>query len=186
MRVWFLSCLLLSLPALAVADAIDFGHDKTRARAEQAMQEVQRLSSDIQQLKQRVISLNKDLQTTEEALLFPTNSQFTVFVSQTGGAFFTLESVRLVINDRTVASHLYSARQREALQRGGVQKLFMTNLAEGKHQVTAFFTGIGPNGRATKRAAELTLEKGKASQFIELAIADNSARQEPVFSVRPW
>ena len=62
----------------------------------------------------------------------------------------------------------------------------MTNLAEGKHQVTAFFTGIGPNGRATKRAAELTLEKGKASQFIELAITDNSARQEPVFSVRPW
>ena len=87
MRVWLLSLFLLSLPAQAADNAIDFGHDKTRARAEQAMQEVQRLSSDIQQLKQRVISLNKDLQATEEALLFPTNSQFTVFVSQTGGAF---------------------------------------------------------------------------------------------------
>ncbi len=186
MRWWLLMGLICSLPLQASDASIDFGHEKTRERAEKAMQEVQRLSGDIQQLKQRVITLNKDLQVMEEALLFPTNSQFSVFVSVEGGAFFTLESIRLVINDRQVASHLYSARQREALQRGGVQKLFMTNLSEGKHQITAFFTGVGPNGRATKRAAELTLDKGKASQFIELTIADNSARQEAVFNIRQW
>jgi len=181
----FLS-LFIVMPLMAADANIDFGHKNSAEQAKKAMSEVQRLSADIQALKGRVITLNKDLRVVEEALLFPSNTQFSVFVSVEGGQFFTLESVRLKIDDKMVSSHLYSARQREALQRGGVQKLFVTNLSEGRHQVTAFFTGIGPNGRPYKRAADLTLEKGKASQFLELAVMDDSARQEPVFTVNQW
>lgn len=166
--------------------AIDFGHEKSREKSERAMGEVQRLSGDIQALKKRVVLLNKDLRVMEEALLFPTNTQFSVFVSVEGGEFFTLESVKLKIDDKMVSTHLYSAKQREALVRGGVQKLFITNLSEGKHQVTAFFTGIGPNGRPYKRAADISLDKGKASQYLELTVTDDSARQEPVFAINQW
>lgn len=186
MRFWIFLLFALSLPVHAADATIDFGQQKSEQKAQKAMNEVQRLSSDIQALKGRVIGLNKDLRVMEEALLFPTNTQFSVFVSTEGGQFFTLESVKLKIDDKLVSSHLYSARQREALARGGVQKLFMTNLSEGKHDVTAFFTGIGPNGRPYKRAAELTLEKGKASQYLELAIRDDSARQEPLFEINQW
>jgi len=181
----FISC-FASAPLLAADANIDFGQQKSEEKANKAMSEVQRLSGNIQALKNRVITLNKDLRVMEEALLFPTNTQFSVFVAVEGGQFFTLESVKLKIDDKMVSTHLYSAKQREALNRGGVQKLFMTNLSEGKHEVTAFFTGIGPNGRAYKRAAELTLEKGKASQYLELAITDDRARQEPVFSINQW
>lgn len=172
--------------AYADNNAIDFGHEKSKQNADKAMGEVQRLSGDIQALKKRVIVLNKDLRVMEEALLFPTNTQFSVFVSVEGGQFFTLEGIKLKIDDKMVSSHLYSAKQRDALVRGGVQKLFITNLSEGKHQITAFFTGIGPNGRAYKRAADLVLDKGKASQYLELSVTDDSARQEPVFAVNQW
>lgn len=190
MRFWallsFFISFSVSVPLLAADASIDFGQQKSEEKAHKAMSEVQRLSGNIQALKNRVITLNKDLRVMEEALLFPTNTQFSVFVAVEGGQFFTLESVKLKIDDKMVSTHLYSAKQREALNRGGVQKLFMTNLSEGKHEVTAFFTGIGPNGRAYKRAAELTLEKGKASQYLELAITDDSARQEPVFTINQW
>lgn len=182
----FLSCCLLASIAVAENAAIDFGHGKSKQNSEKAMGEVQRLSGDIQALKKRVIVLNKDLRVMEEALLFPTNTQFSVFVSVEGGAFFTLESVKLKIDDKLVSSHLYSAKQREALVRGGVQKLFITNLSEGKHQITAFFTGIGPNGRAYKRAADVSLDKGKTSQYLELSVVDDAARQEPVFAINQW
>jgi hypothetical protein len=185
-RFLFLLTLMISLSATAADAALDFGQKNSAQKAREAMNEVQRLSKDIQALKGRVIDLNKDLRVMEEALLFPSNTQFSVFVSVEGGQFFTLESVKLKIDDKLVSSHLYSAKQRSALERGGVQKLFVTNLSEGKHEVTAFFTGIGPNGRPYKRATELTLEKGKGSQFLEVAIADDSARQEPVFAIKQW
>ncbi|MDK2779175.1 MAG: AraC family transcriptional regulator [Pseudomonadota bacterium] len=186
MRFLLLLSFLFSFPLLAADSSIDFGQKNSAEKAREAMNEVQRLSADIQSLKGRVIDLNKDLRVMEEALLFPSNTQFSVFVSVEGGQFFTLESVKLKIDDKLVSSHLYSARQRDALQRGGVQKLFVTNLSEGRHQITAFFTGIGPNGRPYKRATELTLEKGKGSQFLELAVGDDSGRQEPVFSINQW
>jgi hypothetical protein len=192
MLIRFCSLLLALVVAVnttssyAENNAIDFGHEKSKQNADKAMGEVQRLSGDIQALKKRVIVLNKDLRVMEEALLFPTNTQFSVFVSVEGGQFFTLESIKLKIDDKMVSSHLYSAKQRDALTRGGVQKLFITNLSEGKHQITAFFTGVGPNGRAYKRAADLVLDKGQASQYLELSVTDDSARQEPVFAVNQW
>ncbi len=186
MRFVLLVSLLVSMTATAADANLDFGQKNSAQKAREAMNEVQRLSGDIQNLKGRVIDLNKDLRVMEEALLFPSNTQFSVFVSVEGGAFFTLESVKLKIDDKLVSSHLYSAKQRSALERGGVQKLFVTNLSEGKHEVTAFFTGIGPNGRPYKRATELTLEKGKGSQFLEVAISDDSGRQEPVFAIKQW
>jgi len=185
-RIVFLLSLLISMTVTAADANLDFGQKNSAEKSREAMNEVQRLSTDIQALKGRVITLNKDLRVMEEALLFPSNTQFSVFVSIEGGQFFTLESVKLKIDDKLVSSHLYSDKQRNALVRGGVQKLFVTNLSEGKHEITAFFTGIGPNGRPYKRATELTLEKGKGSQFLEVAITDDSARQEPAFAIKQW
>jgi hypothetical protein len=122
----------------------------------------------------------------EEELLFPTSTQATVFVSLDIGKFFTLESVKLKLDDRQVATHLYSEKQRQSLARGGVQRLHMTNLNQGKHTLSAFFTGLGPNGRPYKRASELTFTKGKGSQYIELIIIDDLDKQEPNFVIKQW
>ena len=102
------------------------------------------------------------------------------------GEFFTLESIKIKLDGSIIASHLYSDKQRQALARGGVQRLHMTNLNNGLHTLSAFFTGLGPNGRPYKRATELQFTKGKGSQYIELAIVDDYAKQEPVFTIKQW
>lgn len=122
----------------------------------------------------------------EETLLFPSSTRFSVFVSVSSGRFFTLESVKLKLDGKLVSSHVYSDRQREALGRGGVQKLLVTNLNEGKHRATAFFTGVGPNGRDYKRAIDLDFEKGEGSGYMELVVTDNGSIQEPVFRIKQW
>ena len=76
--------------------------------------------------------------------------------------------------------------KREAMMRGGIQKLYITNLNEGKHTATAFFTGIGPNGRPYKRAKNLVFEKGPGAEYLEIAIGDEGASQEPVFRMKQW
>lgn len=150
------------------------------------MAELRAIAGNIQTLKSDVITLNKDLRKMEEKLLFPSNTRYTVFLSLTTGQFFKLESVKLKIDGKLVASHLYSHKQRASLSRGGVHKLYVTNLNEGIHVITAFFTGIGNDGRPYKRAANLEFEKNIGSEFLELAIVDNGATQEPEFTLKRW
>lgn len=172
--------------AHAEDQAIDFGLQKNQQDAQQALDTVKSLSKEIQTLKSTVVDLNKDLQLMEEQLLFPSSTRVTVFLSLDIGQFFKLESVKLKLDGKQVATHLYSDKQRQSLSRGGVQSLYLTNLNVGKHNVSAFFTGVGPNGRPYKRVAELDFVKNKGSQYLELAIVDDIKKQAPVFEIRQW
>ena len=176
----------LSLGVSASDQSIDFAAKAKKESAKQALATVTQLSKEIQQLKANVVDLNKDLRLMEEELLFPSSTQASVFVSVDSGEFFTLESIKIKLDGNIIASHLYSDKQRQALARGGIQRLHMTNLNNGLHTLSAFFTGLGPNGRPYKRATELQFSKGKGSQYIELAIVDDYAKQEPVFTIKQW
>lgn len=167
-------------------ESVSVAVQKAEQSNQEALAAVRKISSEIQQLKQGVISLNKDLRLMEESVMFPSSTQFTVFVTLDIGKYFSLEGLKLKIDGKMVTSHIYSEKQRNALARGGVQKLYMTNLNEGKHTVTAFFAGVGPNGRAYKRATNIELEKGKSSQYIDLAVIDDQSRKEPIFKIRQW
>lgn len=151
-----------------------------------AREEISRVSKDIQHLKQQVIDLNKDLRLMEEKLLFPSSTKYSVFVSLSSGQFFDLESIKLKLDGKLVATHVYSEKQRAALLRGGIHKFYITNLNEGAHTATLFFTGIGPSGRAYKRASTIDFKKGPAGEYLEVAISDDSVTQEPVFGIKQW
>lgn len=169
-----------------VDKSIQFGAEAEKRSADKALNAVQKISKNIQALKTDVIDLNKDLRLMEEQLLFPSSTKFSVFVSLDTGQFFTLESIKLKIDGKLVVTHLYSDLQRQAMARGGIQKLYVTNLNEGKHSFTAFFTGLGPNGRPYKRAKDIEFEKGPGSGFVELAIIDDGSIQESTFEIKLW
>ncbi len=182
----FLSIFFIALSASANDQNIDFSEQEKQQSAKRALDSVKTLSKEIQGLKKSVVDLNKDLQLMEEELLFPSSTQLSLFVSLDIGQYFTLESVKVKLDGKKVVTHLYSERQRQALARGGVQRLYLTNLNLGKHTIVAFFTGIGPNGRPYKRATELEFQKKQGSQYLELAIIDDSAKQEAKFTIKQW
>jgi hypothetical protein len=153
---------------------------------EEAAQELRRLSRELQALKTEVIEINHELRLLEEQLLFPSSTKYTVFVSLSSGQFFELESVKLQINGRVVATHVYSDRQRRALLRGGTHRLYVTNLAPGTHTATAFFTGVGSGGRPYRRATTIDFKKGDNSGYLEIAVGDDQRQQEPVFAIKQW
>lgn len=144
------------------------------------------LESDIESLKKQVLSLNRDLFILEEDLLFPANTQFSVFLSFNASGLFKLDSVQLRVNDKKIAGHLYTRRELAALQRGGVQRLFMGNLPSGEHELVAIFTGTGPNGRDYRRGESIVFEKTSDPQFVEFTISGDTGKEQPVFEARVW
>ena len=156
------------------------------AVAADATAQQQALDNRIQDLKKEVLQLNRDLFLLEEDLLFPSNTQFSVFVSLDAGTLFGLDSIQLKINDKLVASHLYTERELAALQRGGIQRLYIGNLASGKHELIAIFTGQGPSKRDYRRGTTIEFEKTMDPQFVELKIVDDPTKEQPDFSVKVW
>jgi len=144
------------------------------------------LDAEIEALKKEVLSLNRDLFILEEDLLFPSNTQFSVFLSMDSGALFGLDSVQLKINDKNIANHLYTERELAALKRGGVQRLYIGNLPSGEHEIVAIFTGVGPSGRDYRRGESVVIEKTTEPQFVEFMIADDTGKEQPQFDVRVW
>jgi hypothetical protein len=144
------------------------------------------LETRVQQLKADLIQLNRDLLILEEELLFPASTQVAVFVSMDVGRLFELESVKIKLDDKLVAQHLYSPLEVQALHRGGVQRLVLANLKSGEHRIDAFFTGRGPHERDYKRGATVKFEKGSEPRYIELRIRELQAKLQPEFEVKVW
>ena len=146
----------------------------------------QALDNQIQDLKQEVLQLNRELFALEEELLFPANTQVSVFLSMDVGGTFALDSVQLKIDNKIVTNYLYTEREVNALVRGGVQRLYMGNLKAGKHEVIALFVGKGPEGRDYRRGTNLVIDKGVGPAFLELKITDKTGNQQPEFTVKEW
>ena len=144
------------------------------------------LDAEIEALKKEVLALNRDLFILEEDLLFPPNTQFSIFLSMDAGALFSLDSVQIKINDKNIANHLYTERELTALKRGGVQRLYIGNLPSGEHEIVAIFTGVGPKGRDYRRGESAVIEKTTEPQFVEFMIADDTGKEQPQFDVRVW
>jgi hypothetical protein len=139
------------------------------------------LGGQMEDIKRGLVELKRDLAVLEEDLLYPASSQVAVFLSMDVGEFFALDSVTLKLNGKDVTHYLYTDKQADALFRGGVQRLYVGNVKQGQNQLTAFFTGRGPEGRDYRRATTVTFEKSFEPSYVELKISDSTAKYQPEF-----
>lgn len=144
------------------------------------------LSQEVEQLKKSALELNRDLLILEEELLFPSSTQLALFLSVDVGHYFRLDSVKIKVDDELVASHLYTDRQNHALIKGGIQRLYLGNVKSGKHEITAIFTGLGPDNREYTRGATMLFEKDEDPKMIEVRVRDSEANMQPKFDFKEW
>ena len=107
---------LLQHPALAVSVLILAQSAVVAAETQPAS-----LDAEVQDLKNAVLDLNRELFMLEEELLYPANTQVAVFLSMDVGEFFALDSVEIMLDEKDVTNYLYTEREVDALLRGGVQ-----------------------------------------------------------------
>jgi hypothetical protein len=156
------------------------------ASADTSSGDFKTLDQEVQGVKKDVIDLNKDLFVLEEELLFPANTQVAVYVSLDVGTFFALDSVTVKIDNKEVKNYLYTAREADALLKGGVQQIYLGNLKVGKHELVAFFTGKGPVERDYRRGATINFDKGVGAKYLELKITDKVVKHQPEFQIKDW
>ncbi|MFU8815524.1 MAG: hypothetical protein ACNA7W_09270 [Pseudomonadales bacterium] len=155
--------LVLGLFAFASAG---FGQAAEATRAQ-----IKGLDEQVQEIKSDVLSIAAELSSLEEKLLYPSNTQFAVFVAIDEGEKFRLDAVQIEVNGRPVAHHIYSFKELDALQRGGVQRIYTGNVTTGSHELLVSVIGKLNNGQDYSRSERFSFDKGIDPHFVGITLA---------------
>ncbi len=173
--------ILLGSSSLYAAEPIDANKSKVKPKAIDPA-----LLKEAEQLKKQLIQLNSELYQFEEDLLYPANTQLGVFLSMSSESSFILDSIEIRLDDKLVTSYLYKQNEISALKKGGVQRLFLGSLSDGRHKLTARFNGQGANNRYFRRKKALPFTKDQNAKFIQLVVTESKTTREPLFKVKQW
>lgn len=140
------------------------------ANAEEINKEqVKGLDEQVQDIKKDVLSISADLNLLEEKLLFPSNTQISIFVSLADGISFEPDAIKLKLDGENVADHIYSFKEVDALKRGGVQRVYTGNVRTGDHNMQV--SVIGKSGGSEKSdIASHSVIKGVGPGFVEIKL----------------
>ncbi len=133
------------------------------------------LDEQVQEIKSDVLGIAAELTTLEERLLYPSNTQVAVFVSLAEGEDFRLDAVQLSINGDPVAHHIYSFKELEALQKGGVQRIYTGNIPTGRHEINVVVAGKLSSGEDISETATFSFDKQVEPKMIGVELADLNA-----------
>jgi len=132
------------------------------------------LDEQIQEIKSDVLSIAVELNQIEEKLLYPSNTQVAVFVSLVSGETFRLDSVEIQLDGKPVAHHLYTFKELEALQNGGVQRIYTGNIRSGDHDLQVSVIGKSSGGADFRKTERFKVNKDVGPKIVEISMAAQS------------
>jgi len=130
------------------------------------------LDEQVQEIKSDVLAIAAELNQLEERLLFPSNTQVALFVSVPKGEKFRLDSVRIQLDGKPVAHHIYTFKELEALQKGGVQRIYTGNVRSGDHDLQVEVTGKSGGSNFTLQE-KYTVAKKVGPKIVEISLTDD-------------
>ena len=132
---------------------------------------MQSLDNQVQVIKSDVLNIAAELSRLEEKLLYPSNTQVSVFVSLAEGEDFRLDWVRIGIDGDPVAHHIYTFKELEALQKGGVQRIFTGNVPTGDHRLEVTIAGVRPGGSAFDGTRSFSFRKEVEPKLVGITLS---------------
>jgi hypothetical protein len=148
--------------------------ERKAADATPDQRQMRDLDEQVQQTKSDVLSIAAELNQLEEKLLYPSGTQVAIFVALAKGDELRLDAVRLQIDGQLVAHYIYSAKELEALRKGGVQRIYVGNVGTGDHQLNVLVDGKLKGGTDFNRTEHFTFHKEVKPKMVELTVAAGS------------
>jgi hypothetical protein len=129
------------------------------------------LDGQVQEIKSDVLSIASELNNLEERLLYPSNTQVALFVAIEDDEDFRLDAVKIEIDGELATHHIYSYKELEALQKGGVQRIYTGNVPTGDHQLSVTMIGMLKNGTEFNKTDQFSFAKGVEPKALGIMLA---------------
>ena len=143
-------------------------------------QQMRGLDEEVQQIKSDVLGIAAELNQLEEKLLYPSGTQVAIFIALAKGDQMRLDAVRLQIDGKLVAHSIYSFKELEALRKGGVQRIYVGNVATGDHKLEVLVDGKLEGGADFTRTERFTFRKEAKPKLVGLTLAAPGSSNTPI------
>ena len=143
-------------------------------------QQMRGLDEQIQDIKSDSLRMAAELSQLEEKLLYPSGTQVAIFVELAKGDAMRLDAVRLQIDGQLVAHYIYSAKELQALRKGGVQRIYVGNVATGDHKLEVVVDGKLEGGADFSRTGQFTFRKEFKPRLVGLTLAGPRSANTPI------
>jgi len=147
---------------------------------EVSKEQIKGLDEQIQEIKGDVLGIAAELKQLEEKLLYPSGTQFAVFLSLADGEKFRLDSVDLELGGKPVAHYLYSFKELEALRDGGVQLIYTGNIKIGEHEMQVTLIGKSVGGSDYRKTSSFKVVKDVGPKIVEISLAGPESSEQPI------
>lgn len=134
-------------------------------------EDLRSLDGQVQEIKSDVLSIASELSNLEERLLYPSNTQIALFVSVAREETFRLDAVQVQIDGELATHHIYSFKELEALQKGGVQRIYTGNIATGDHELNVTMIGQTKSGKDVNESNSFMFRKGVEPKTLGITLA---------------
>ena len=142
--------------------------------------EMRGLDEQIQEIKSDSLRMSAELSQLEEKLLYPSGTQVAIFVELAKGDTMRLDAVRLQIDGQLVAHYIYSAKELQALRKGGVQRIYVGNVATGDHKLDVLVDGKLEGGADFNRTGQFTFRKEAKPKMVGLTLSGSQSGNAPI------
>jgi hypothetical protein len=143
-------------------------------------QQMRGLDEQIQEIKSDSLRISAELSQLEEKLLYPSGTQVAIFVELAKGDTMRLDAVRLQIDGQLVAHYIYSAKELQALRKGGVQRVYVGNVATGDHKLDVLVDGKLEGGADFSRTGQFTFRKEVKPKMVGLTLSGSQSGNTPI------
>lgn len=141
------------------------------------------LDEQVQEIKTDVLSIAAELNQLQEKLLYPSDTQIAIFVSVAKDDKFRLDAVDIGVDGSSVAHHLYTYKELEALQKGGVQRIYVGNVRTGEHAVQVTVLGKTEGGSDFQQSESFTVTKNVGPKLVGLVLAGSGSKN---ITLKDW
>ena len=162
--------LIVVFAALSVLGSVAAGADDSYR------EQMKGLDEQVQEVKSDVLGIAAELKRLEERLLYPSNTHLAVFIELVERDTLRLDAVRIQIDGKQVAHAIYSFKELEALQRGGVQRIYTGNVSTGAHQIEVTIGGKLDSGKEYTRTERFEFTKGIEPKLLGVTLGASELR----------
>lgn len=133
------------------------------------------LDEQVQSVKREVLRISAELSQLQEKLMYPSDTQVSLFVSLAQGDKFRLDAVTIKIDGKNATHYIYTAKELEALQHGGVQRIYTGNIRGGTHTLDVKIIGKSTNSRDYQQSSSHKFYKMKGPKVIEITLSGSGS-----------
>src|SRR5262249_11143649 len=96
-----------------------------------------------------------------------------VFVALAERDTLRLDAVQIQIDGQPVAHSIYSFKELEALQKGGVQRIYTGNVTTGEHKIVVTVAGKLDTGKEYSRTENFSFNKGIEPKLLGVTLGSS-------------